>query len=491
MQAYGQRQGVAERNALREQRAEHAGKDVAGATGGEPRVAAAVDRPVSARISQHAAGAFEDDAGVEPARHRQRGFDPVRLDVRRLDAGKPRRFGGMRRDDRRGASRDHRRGQRRIGRDQGQRVGIDHQRRGQPQRAVEQMARRFTGAESGSDDDRVERSFEHICRAAQHQLRLLPIDCRPVGRGEAHQHFAGAQVKRGARRQQRRADHPVAAADDAQRAEAALVHIAARTRQRVGQCGAQHRPIEQLAGRCRHVTIGNVEAMHADCAAVVGSIQGQQTGLQGDESRRGAGADRGRLRDARFGVEPARHVERQDRYAAVIGLHDPARVYLVDRAGKSDAEQTVDDEAEVAIVAPVRYDRTASLAPCGARGRGIGRHARGAVERADDDVEKPRGKMPRHDERVAAVVARSGQHQHARSTVRQHVAGVRGSRKSCTLHQRLPCHPRLDGADVRDATDRLETHRLIIGTVSPSRAPDKRASRPGRAIRQRLHQSIH
>jgi hypothetical protein len=36
-------------------------------------------------------------------------------------------------------------------------------------------------------------------------------------------------------------------------------------------------------------------------------------------------------------------VERQDRYAAVIGLGYPARVQLVDCTSKSDAEQAVDD----------------------------------------------------------------------------------------------------------------------------------------------------
>src|SRR6185295_6519920 len=102
----------------------------------------------------------------------------------------------------------------------------------------------------------------------------------------------------------------------------------------------------------------------------VGSIQGQQAGFQGDESRRGAGADRSRLRDTRLRIEPARHVEGQDRYAAVIGLNDPARVQLVDFASESDAEQAVDDESEFAVPAPVRYDRTAALAPCGPSGDG-------------------------------------------------------------------------------------------------------------------------
>jgi len=126
---------------------------------------------------------------------------------------------------------------------------------------------------------------------------------------------------------------------------------------------------------------------------------------------------------------------------------------------------------------------------CCRRG-GIGRRPR-SIARADDDVEKPRGEVSGDDERIAAVVARSGQNEHARSTVGQHVTGNGRSRESGTFHQRLAGRLHLDGADVRDATDRLEKHRLIISTVSSSRAANKRASHSGLTIRHRLYQSIH
>ncbi len=70
--------------------------------------------------------------------------------------------------------------------------------------------------------------------------------------------------------------------------------------------------------------------------------------------------------------------------------------------------------------------------------------------------------MPGDDEAIAAVVARPGQHEHARSTPRQHVAGDRSGGQSSALHQRLVGDAGLDGANIRDATDGLGSHRLII-----------------------------
>ena len=144
------------------------------------------------------------------------------------------------------------------------------------------------------------------------------------------------------------------------------------------------------------------------------------------------GADGRRLRDAGVGIEPARHVERQDRYAAVIGLSDPARMHAVDRARESDAEQTVDDEAEVAIAAPVRYDRHRRARRHAARAAAASAGMRAAPsQRADDDVEKPRaqGAARRRTRRRRCCPVPASTSTRARRSA-EHVARERRQRQS-------------------------------------------------------------
>ena len=71
----------------------------------------------------------------------------------------------------------------------------------------------------------------------------------------------------------RGADHAGVAADDAQRAEAALVYVAARASKRFRQRIAERMPIEALpASGLRNV---QVQRMHAYHAAMIRPIRGE------------------------------------------------------------------------------------------------------------------------------------------------------------------------------------------------------------------------
>ncbi len=240
--------------------------------------------------------------------------------------------------------------------------------------------------------------------------------------------------------------------------------------------------------------------MHADRAAVVGSVQRQQARLQGDERRGRASADRRALARRR-----SRHRARSAHRApgSGFGCHWPGRSSAREYSSIArvrpmpNSPSTMRPKSRSPLqsgtIAPPRSRHAARAAAASAGMRCA------AVARADDDIEEPRGEVPGDDKRIATVVARSRQHQDARSTLGQHVAGDGGRRQSSALHQRLAGSPRLDGTNVRDAIDRLGTHRPIISTGGSAGDPEIGRELPAtsgprtvrRVIRQRLHQSIH
>ena len=81
-----------------------------------------------------------------------------------------------------------------------------------------------------------------------------------------------------------------------------------------------------------------------DLAAMVGTVEREQSGLEADEGDRYAwraprGPDAAGIR-----VQSARDVEREHRAVLAVRVLDEARVIAVDVAGEADAEETVDDE---------------------------------------------------------------------------------------------------------------------------------------------------
>ena len=97
------------------------------------------------------------------------------------------------------------------------------------------------------------------------------------------------------------------------------------------------------------------------------------------------------------------------------------------------------------------------------RRRGVHGQAHRVTVEHDHDVVEPALEPARNNERVAAIVSRSGEDEHARRTLGEQIAGDARRRVTGTLHQRLAGGSTLDRAEIRDAPDRLESHAAIIG----------------------------
>ncbi len=81
--------------------------------------------------------------------------------------------------------------------------------------------------------------------------------------------------------------------------------------------------------------------------------------------------------------------------------------------------------------------------------------------KCDRYIEEPALEPARDDECVAAVVARAREDEHARRAAGEELA--RGSRscEPCALHERFTRGYALDRAQLRDATDRIESVAVL------------------------------
>ena len=73
-----------------------------------------------------------------------------------------------------------------------------------------------------------------------------------------------------------------------------------------------------------------------------------------------------------------------------------------------------------------------------------------------DDFVKPCTKPTRDDERVAAVVPRSREHDHGAAAIGEHRTCDFGGRRPRALHQRRVAVTRFERAQLRDPEDRRE-----------------------------------
>jgi hypothetical protein len=96
-----------------------------------------------------------------------------------------------------------------------------------------------------------------------------------------------------------------------------------------------------------------VECMHGQRPAQIDAVAGQQSRLERDERCRRGCPDRRSENGSGVGVDPAGHVERQDRHPGGIGPIDQGGI--VGRRGtrESDAEQAIDDQCSL----PARRER--------------------------------------------------------------------------------------------------------------------------------------
>ena len=123
-------------------------------------------------------------------------------------------------------------------------------------------------------------------------------------------------------------------------------------------------------------------------------------------------------------------------------------------------------KAPIAAFGPVGAERAAGIAPRLMRGCCVGRQLPGIAVEHHGDLEEPALEPARDDQRVAAVVARTGEDEHARRPPGEGFARGASRCKPGPLHQRRAGRGAFDRAQVRDATDRGAFHAPIIGHVA-------------------------
>ena len=127
-------------------------------------------------------------------------------------------------------------------------------------------------------------------------------------------------------------------------------------------------------------------------------------------------------RHAGVGVDARRHVERQDRRAGARAPLDQRGVFRRGRAREADAEQAVDDQRRRRPPEALRWVRDPAAAQRGVRGGGVRRQPRDVAAKDDVDVEERLREAARDDERVAAVVPGTGEHDDRTAASRGHRA---------------------------------------------------------------------
>ncbi len=337
MQVRAEHQGALAAIALREQGAEHAGEHVAHAGARHAGVAGAIDEPVAIARHEDAAVSLEHDVRVQVVRQRARRLDAIGLHRGRALGEQPRRLCGMRRDDGLGAAPRAGMAQVRVLGDEIQCVGVEHARQLARQRRTEQRLGALALAEPGPDHQRVEILAERVVGMAQHELGRAGIERqRRVEQPDID--AAGTELQGRASGEHRGTAHAGCAAEDAERAGHALVEIQRPALERIPEEFRYRHPGARLTRR-------QAEVVDRDRAAVIRTVERQQSGLQANEGNGVARPDRAAHHPAGVRMQAARDVDREHRTALAVRIIDQARIVALDLAREADAEKTVDDQS--------------------------------------------------------------------------------------------------------------------------------------------------
>lgn len=340
----GQR-GFVRCDPLREQRADQAAEHVAGAAGGERRVAGRVDRHAAVGRRNHRTRAFQHDDGRVTRGERLRGRDAIALHGGRVAAEQARGFERMRRQHARiaaCATRGDGGREVRVRRDEVQRVGIEQRRRVVREHVAHERRRGFARAEPATGRDRGHRAGVERVGRMQHQFGERRVVRRRARAEEADVHLAGAREQSGARGEDRRAAHAGVAAEHREAAVRALVGRERARGQRRGEPRGRVQHDGRRGGR------RDVERRDVDFAGEIAAVARVEAGLRADEGERLRGRHGDARADdaARVAVEPAGHVEREHAAAAARMGGDACCLLgerAIERAAETDAEQPVDD----------------------------------------------------------------------------------------------------------------------------------------------------
>ncbi len=221
-----------------------------------------------------------------------------------------------------------------------------------------------------------------------------------------------------------------------------------RRRRTSGIAAESNSPLQAMARSVFEQSGIEVERMHGQRAAQIDAVAGQQPGLERDERCRRRRPNRRPENRSGVGVEPARHVERQDRRAGGIGPVDQGGIVGRRGAGESDAEQAIDDQCSLPLIRGRGRCRASRPDECAMRGSGVGGQPRRVPRKNHGHVEEPLPKPPRDDESVAAVVPGASQHENFAHAFACHRARDFRCREPGALHQRFATRRGLDRTQV-------------------------------------------
>ena len=354
---HARQQCVLRVSALREQRGDDAGQHVTHSGACHARVAARVDEPCAVGQGANAARAFQhDEAGIARSDFAGRRA-AVGLYGRGVAAEQPGCFRGMRRKNGRRGSRAQKILQPGIRCNKVQSVCVEHQRYGAFEGDGERRMCFGRLAQARAHGKTIEGGEpQNLMHCTQHQFRLHGVVTKIVVGEQAGVNPAGSQLQCGASREQCRAQHAARAADDAQAAVIALMAVGAPGR----QYRSQHVAADDGAARRLRI---ETERAQMDLAAMIGTVERKQPGLEADKRCGVVGAHGTAVHEAGVRIKPARHIEREHGDSQSIDRRDDPGMSPTQRASEADPEQAVDREVPLPSGRNPFERSTARIAP--------------------------------------------------------------------------------------------------------------------------------
>ena len=396
-------------------------------------------------MREHAAGALEHDVRAQlVARASARRARRSRLDGRGVRAEQPRRFGGMRRGDRRRAARlRDGRGERGIGGDRVERIGIEHERNAlRRSRARRSALRARRSAEARAADDRARARAPSTGAACAASARAAPqstaggsprrIRSTPCRRRRAARRGRRGAARRPCRRRRRRW-RACRTCPCARCARAARARPAAPRRAR---CQSSRWPARGAAASASRPSECTDTAPQRSTPSPVSN-----PGFSAMNVAVAAARIVGAVRDAGVGVESARHVEREDRNA---GSRSRSRPAPHSRAESGRARPMPNRPSTMSASAPVAPERPRTVVPPpSTKARYAAAASAGSLRR----VARERRRRRRRSPRAAAARRRRRRRRccrarRARAPIRRASPTIARATSAAAspgaLHQRLP-----------------------------------------------------
>ncbi len=322
---------------MRQQRGDHASKQVAHAARGHAGIAPRTDVQTSIRIGNQATGTFQHHHRRVTTGELADGGKTILLHIFRGHAQQPRRFTGMRRQHGRCGERS------RLARQQVQTIGIEYQRlvrvqRGQPQR-MSPGALPQAGPECqhiGTLKQRLQclRTIDRM----RHQLWTCRIQRWHVTDACGDTDQAGTAAQCRFARQPNGASHAVLASNHQHMAVVALVGVATAWRQRISGKQLRIGPNAHIHA-VRHAK--RRQFQHPD---KISRATGMQPAFAGNERHRDIGADHRPRGVAAIGIQSGRKIQCQHRHTSGIDVLDQRRDRPLRRAIEADAVQRINQQ---------------------------------------------------------------------------------------------------------------------------------------------------